>query len=57
MRRGAYIGRDVAALHLVIPVEPDRSAPRHHDTGHPLAQREDLTRLAGDPDVGFLAVV
>ncbi len=55
-QRGAVVGGDVTAPHLVVPVEPDRPAPGHHGPGHPLAEREDLTRLARDADVGLLAV-
>jgi hypothetical protein len=55
-QRGALGRADVTALHLVVPVEPDRPAPGHHGPRHPLAEREDLARLARDADVGLLAV-
>ena len=53
---GPFLRCHVAAMNLVVAVEPHRSAPRRHEAGHALGEWEDPAGLAGHADIGFLAV-
>ena len=56
LERFPVLGADVPPGNIAVVLEDHRTSPLHERAGRSLREREHLAGLAGDPDVGLLAI-